>query len=96
MLQSDQIAAIIVPAFFMMIPIVAILTKHQRNMAMIMRSDRNDAPKLPVVQPDLERQIADLRELVAQQTIALDTLSRTTQAMAQRLEEGQTTQFGRV
>lgn len=82
---SEMIAPVIVSALFMMIPIIAILTSHQRKMAMIMRQEPK--PPLPTEMADasLREEVQELKQMVNQQTIVLDNLSRSTEALAKRL-----------
>ena len=54
-----------------MTPIVWILTKHQQKMATIMRQDQGQGNSA-----DVQRELAALREIVHQQTIAIDNISR--------------------
>lgn len=68
MLGPEQLA-IFIPIIIFMIPIVAILTKHQQKMAEILHS-RPQVPNEEILA--LRREVADLRQLVHQQAIALD------------------------
>ena len=71
--MNPGIIALMIPIVALMIPIVAILTKHQKEMAELMRQDRQALgdPRVDA----LQRQIADLKDLVHQQTIALDRMA---------------------
>lgn len=89
-LDWNQVAPMVATGFVMMIPIVAILTRHQRQMAIIMRSDAKDLEKTRQIETDVDRQLAELRAIVAQQTVAIQSLSQSTQALTQKLEEGRT------
>jgi hypothetical protein len=70
-------------ALFACIPIVAILSRHQQKMAMILherhQTGENDSRLLA--------EISALRQLVAQQSLTLDDLSRRQDELARRLEE---------
>jgi|GEM_PF-1506585 len=59
------------------IPIVAILTRHQRQMAEILARNATSG-----VGPNLSHEIADLRDRLNQQTIVLERLSSRLDAMA--------------
>ncbi len=65
--------ALMIPFLIFMIPIIAILTKHQQKMAEIMRHN-SIAPQLDV--QSLRKEIEELRSLVHQQAIELDDLGR--------------------
>lgn len=85
--------ALMIPIIIMMIPIVAILTKHQRDMATLYHN-RNSQQAGSAEVEALRRQVEELRQLVAQQTLALDDIRMTqrqlaathTEALQQRLE----------
>ncbi len=64
----------IIPMIIFMIPIVAILTTHQRKMAEIMHKNNNTVPN-----PELEalrQEVKELKDIVHQQTLAIDNISR--------------------
>ncbi len=65
---------VVIPMMIFAIPIIAILTGHQRKMAELMQS-RHAAQNLqsPEIQI-LRAEILELKDLVRQQAIALDTL----------------------
>ena len=71
--MNPGIVALLIPIMALMIPIVAILTKHQKEMAELMRQDRQSLGDARV--DALQSQIADLKDLVHQQTIALDRMN---------------------
>ena len=58
----------------LMIPLVAILTTHQRKMAQLLHGKRNDLPN-PEVE-SLRKEMAEVRGLLHQQMIAIDNLAR--------------------
>ncbi|MBS1725921.1 MAG: hypothetical protein JST51_04315 [Armatimonadetes bacterium] len=65
--------ALMVPIIIFMIPIVAILTSHQRKMAELMHGSRESS--LPSAEIDeLRRQIANLQSTVSALTISVDNL----------------------
>jgi hypothetical protein len=66
--------AIFIPIVALMIPIVAILTKHQRAMAEMIYSKSLQPQFNPEVQA-LRQEVQDLKQLVHQQAIALDDVS---------------------
>lgn len=63
--MSEVVAAVL----FFMIPIVAILTYHQRKMAEIMHAR---VPHNPAQIDELRREMQQLKEIVAQQAIQMD------------------------
>lgn len=65
-----------IPILALMIPIVAILTAHQRHMAQILHQNR-DSGLNPEIQR-LSEEIQSLKELVHQQAIALDAATSRT------------------
>ena len=86
--MGRELAPVIVAVMMFMIPIVAILVKHQQKMAIIMRTH---VPQLaPTAETEtVRRELAELKGLMHQQAIAIDNLSRKVEAsteLAQRLE----------
>lgn len=77
--MPEVIAAMFV-GLFLTTPIIFILTKHQQKMAQLV----NERHRLEMPQPDVHRQLAELTQLVHQQSIAIDNLSR------QQLQAGST------
>ncbi|MBI1756503.1 MAG: hypothetical protein HYR64_05290 [Fimbriimonas ginsengisoli] len=77
-IESDMIAAVTVPIVFATIPIVAMLLRHQRRMAELIHGapTGRQAELIEQLRQDIagqRKEIADLRELMHQQTIALDS-----------------------
>lgn len=66
----EGILALGIPILALMIPIVAILTKHQRDMAVLL-AQRGGTANTSETEA-LRREVAELKDLVRQQTIALD------------------------
>lgn len=72
----EEIFPFLIGVLIFMIPIIAILTGHQRKMAMIMRG--HDEEGRLVGGPDIQqlrREVDELRQLIAQQAITMDTLA---------------------
>ena len=71
----DEIGPIIAVVMIFGTPIIAILTSHQRKMAELFRSQ----PPGQMVNPEtaaLREEIRELKELVHQQSIAIDNMTR--------------------
>ena len=74
-MNPEVIASILVPLTVLLIPVIAILTRHQQKMAELIHG--NPQNRLPMVQNDdsqLSEDVRQLRELMHQQAIALDNL----------------------
>jgi hypothetical protein len=56
-----------------MVPIVAILAKHQQKMAMILRQPAQGVSEDSIMR--LAAEVRELRAMVAQQTLALDNIA---------------------
>jgi hypothetical protein len=89
---GPELLAIFIPIVAMMIPIVAILTKHQQKMAETIHHGQNVGNQYNAMEvASLRDEVRQLRELSAQQTIAFDNLQRTIQTqnndLRQRLQD---------
>ena len=69
--MDTGLLAIFIPLLALMIPIVVILTRHQQRMAEIVHRTAGDHSELTA----LRHEIAELKSLVHQQAITLDTLA---------------------
>lgn len=67
---GETLAAVLVPLTFLMIPLVAILTSHQRKMALLMRQDVQHHHPNEIA--ELRRDVQQLKEIVSQQAIQMD------------------------
>lgn len=72
MLRVEQIA-VFIPIIALLIPIVAILSAHQQKMARII-AEREASPKGLEEVARLRAEVFDLKQLVHQQTIQMDSL----------------------
>ena len=76
---ADDFGPIIASIGVFMIPIIAILTAHQRKMAMIIHGNRqnilNEQNVNHAQNEALSAEVRDLKQLVYQQSIAIDSLS---------------------
>jgi hypothetical protein len=81
----DNVAAIITTLVFMMIPIIAILARHQQKMAYILNQGQGNVPNQAIAQ--LAAEVQDLRALVNQQTVTLDNLAESNRRIAAQLEQ---------
>ncbi len=81
---SSDVGPVMAMLIMVMIPVVAILAKHQQKMAMILRQpvagSRDD------VVMHLAAEVRQLREIVNQQTLALDSIAETNRRLAATLE----------
>ncbi len=73
-MNSNDIAGMCACVMVLGIPIIAILTSHQRKMAMILHG-RQDSSMNAEAQA-LRHEIRELKGMVHQQAIALDNLAR--------------------
>lgn len=62
----------LIPIVVFMIPIIAILTTHQRKMAELIHRNPNPNGEIDA----LRREVQELKEIVHQQTLAIDNISR--------------------
>ena len=73
----DQLG-VLIPIIALIIPVVAILTKHQMKMAALIHGrtidEHNNIIPMNSDTPQLSEEVRQLRELMHQQTIALDNL----------------------
>jgi hypothetical protein len=67
---ADWEFALIIPVMALLIPIVAILSHHQRKMAEIIHRNTGDNQLIA----NLQRELFELRQLVHQHAVALDDL----------------------
>lgn len=72
MIFSGDVVGLLLGAMVFMIPIIAILTSHQRKMAQIIHGQAHGANEAEVLQ--LRRDVAELKQAMAHQLIALDNL----------------------
>jgi hypothetical protein len=68
---ENVLLPMVIVGFALMIPIIAILTGHQRKMAELYRQDRVPVvdPRLAAENESLKRELADIKALVYQQAI---------------------------
>ncbi|CAN5474428.1 hypothetical protein BH11ARM2_BH11ARM2_14930 [soil metagenome] len=64
-----SVIPLLIPIMIFAIPIIAILSTHQRKMAEVLRSGHQDASV-----DALRREVAELKILVHQQSISIDNL----------------------
>ena len=97
--RIDEIAPAIMGVLVFMIPIIAILTGHQRKMAQLIHGQGERRADLSPMVVDrissLEREVAELRDQVRRQTIALDDLKSVPPGVATTGED-LTTRIGGV
>jgi hypothetical protein len=84
--QPDDVLPFLVGALIFMIPIIGILTNHQRKMALIMRGQDEEGRKLQTPGVDqLRHEVAELRQMLAQQAIAIDNIAGTQQKILESM-----------
>lgn len=67
--DAGQIA-LLIPIIIFMIPIIAILTAHQRRMAEIVHSRKGEPNEIA----ELRREVLELKQLIHQQAISIDNM----------------------
>lgn len=78
---GPEMAGIIVPVVIFMIPIVAILTKHQQKMAELIHGNQNQNAFAELSY--LRAEVAQLKEVVTNQQLALDDMRNRVRTMDQ-------------
>lgn len=75
--MSPEHIGVLIPFVIFLIPIIAILTSHQRKMAEIIHGNQN-VPQGNVVGEiqALRYELAQMRDLMHQQSLAIDDLKR--------------------
>ena len=81
--DPEAILGLLLGGIFLLTPIIFILTKHQQKMATIL--NQNNGAQLTTQNND----IASLKELVHQQSIAIDNLARSHQDLRTELKTQQ-------
>jgi hypothetical protein len=81
----EEVLPFLLGALFFLTPIVAILTRHQQRMAEILRRQPQTAA-LPEEESRVHAEMAALRQLVAQQSLAIEDLARSQRELNQRLD----------
>jgi hypothetical protein len=71
----EDVLPFFIPIVIFMIPIIAILTSHQRKMAELLHGSRQNNLPSPEVEM-LRREVQELKQIVHQQTIAIDNLKQ--------------------
>lgn len=78
----EALVAVVPVVMVFSIPVIAIMTGHQRKMAEIFASQNQGVNPLAV--DSLAREVAELKSLVHQQALELDNVSTTLRRMEQR------------
>lgn len=71
----ENIFPFLIPLVVFMIPIIAILTSHQRRMAELIHGNRHNQNSSAEIDM-LRRELQEVKQLVHQQTLAIDSLTR--------------------
>lgn len=80
MRELEDILPLLIPIIIFLIPIIAILTSHQRKMAELMHGQHEDTRQDEGVRREIEalrHEVAALRQRVDDQTLAIDGIDRT-------------------
>ena len=72
----ENILGIMIPIIALMIPIVAILVSHQQKMAQMIHGRPEVNNQLGQQLHDLQQELRSLRDLTAQNTLALDDVRK--------------------
>ncbi|MCX7800347.1 MAG: hypothetical protein N2109_08410 [Fimbriimonadales bacterium] len=84
--MDPEVLALLVPVIALLIPIVAIWTKHLQTLEQLrLQAGRRDAEKSAEMEK-LRTEVQELKEIVYQQTLALDGLMTERRAMNQASE----------
>lgn len=70
----NDVLPYLIPLAVMLIPIIAILTTHQRRMAELIHGNQANNTSSEI--EALRREVQDLKQIVHQQTLAIDNISR--------------------
>ena len=70
--MPDEILMVLITGLFVLIPVVAILTKHQRKMAEIIHKNAAPDEETRAVIARLEREVQELRARQADMIVRLD------------------------
>lgn len=91
---NEGILGVMIPIIALIIPIVAILTKHQMKMAALIHGktidENNNVVSSNANDSQLSQEVRQLRELMHQQTLALDNLRdelRTSNSVQDRINQ---------
>ncbi len=71
----EDMMALVIPIIIFMIPIVAILTAHQRKMTEILHTRKGNDQQAGTDIAALQHEMRELKQLMYQQAIAIDNLT---------------------
>lgn len=71
----DEVLPYLIPIIIFLIPIIAILTNHQRKMAELIHGSKGNPNSAGEIEA-LRREVQELKQVVHQQTLAIDNISR--------------------
>ena len=83
-LQGDDLIGVLAILVVFALPIIAVLTRHQQRMAQILH-DRQGAQ--PLATDRLAEELAHIRQVLTQHTIALDNLAEVQRKTAQTTQD---------
>jgi hypothetical protein len=84
---EDVFPFIFASLLFVVVPMVFMLLKHQQKMTAIIHNNNRQLPQTPVHDPMVINELARLRDVVAQQNIALDNLTTSHQRLEAMLAD---------
>lgn len=91
--MEDFIPVVAIVATFS-IPVVAILTYHQRKMTELIHGKANQQHTVQAETQRIEHEMRELRQLVHQQTIAIDDVRKKLDALGTRNSDEMTQRLG--
>lgn len=90
-MPPEDLAPMLMGGLVFLIPIVAILTAHQRKMAELIHGRKQEGQEMPSLNSErmamMERELLELKDLVRRQTIVLDDIRGAQQAAPASSEE---------
>ena len=90
----DELIPIVAIVATFSIPVVALLTYHQRKMTEVIHGKANQQHALQAESHRIENEMRELRQLVHQQTIALDDVRKKIDALGTRSADEMTQRLG--
>jgi len=83
-MNFHDLAPVLAILAIMSVPIIKILVRHQQQMAMILHQQSQPGAQQDVAR--LAAEVNELRQMVAQQTLALDSLAESNKRLSAAIE----------